>query len=153
MFNRQRTLARRRLDRRFASFSVLEANITPRRAWIRAIRDALGMTGSQLASRMGITPQSVSEMEHSETQGTIRMSTLRRAAEALDCDLVYEIIPRRPLDETVNDRARALALRQLDDVARTMELEDQGVADEDFEDRVADYIRENIREADLWDEH
>ena len=92
-------------------------------------------------------------MERSETQGTIRMSTLRRAAEALDCDLVYEIIPRRPLDETVNDRARALALRQLDDVARTMELEDQGVTDEDFEDRVADYIRENIREADLWDEH
>jgi predicted DNA-binding mobile mystery protein A len=81
------------------------------------------------------------------------MSTLRKAAAALDCDLVYAIIPRQPLEESIRNRARALALRQLGDVARTMELEAQGVTDESVEDRVADYIRDNIRESDLWGEN
>jgi predicted DNA-binding mobile mystery protein A len=111
------------------------------------------MTGRQLASRMGITPQSLSELERSEALGTIRMSTLRRAAEALDCDLVYDFVPRRPLEETVNQRARALARRQLDDVARTMALENQGISEGYFEDRVANHIRDYIREADLWNDN
>lgn len=79
------------------------------------------------------------------------MSTLHKAAEALDCDVVYAIIPRRPLEEIVDERARAIALRHLGDVARTMELEAQGITDEDFEDIVTDFIRENVRAADIWD--
>ncbi|MFP6740162.1 MAG: mobile mystery protein A [Alphaproteobacteria bacterium] len=153
MWLRKKMLARRRLDRRYATLPPIDRFSAPGRGWVRAIRDALGMTGTQLASRMGITPPSLSALERSETRGTIRMSTLRKAAAALDCDLVYAIIPRQPLEESIRNRARALALRQLGDVARTMELEAQGVTDESVEDRVADYIRDNIRESDLWGEN
>ena len=153
MRDRNQKLARSRLDDRFRSFRPTEIFASPSRGWLRAIRDALGMKGDQLAARLGSTRQRVSQMERAETEGSITLNTLRKAAGALDCTLVYAIVPRRSLDEIVRDRARALALRELGHVDRTMELEDQAVSDSDLEDRIADYIRENIREADLWDDH
>jgi predicted DNA-binding mobile mystery protein A len=152
MINRNRRLARQRLDSRLTVLPSADKFAVPRRGWLRAVRDALGMTGSQMAARMGITPQSVGDLERSEAQGSIRLSTLRRAAEALDCTLVYAIVPRRPLQEMVRDRARARARRELGYIDRTMELEDQAVDQVGFDERIADYIRENIRETELWDE-
>lgn len=152
MRSRDRKLARRRLANRFAALPSIDKFVIPQQGWLRAMRDALGMTGRQLAARLGITPQSLGELERSEWQGSIRMSTLRKAAEALDCDLVYALVPRRPIEETIRERTRTVALRELGYVDRTMELEDQAVTAEDREERIANYIRDNVRDADLWDQ-
>ncbi|MGO6762544.1 helix-turn-helix domain-containing protein, partial [Rhizobium ruizarguesonis] len=56
----------------------------PPKGWVRALRDALGMTGAQLGTRIGVRPQTVEAIEKSEAAGTIQLNTLRRAAEALD---------------------------------------------------------------------
>ncbi len=150
--DRNKRIARQRLDKRYDEFPSLDKFAVPQGGWLRAIRHALGMTGRQLAARMAITPQSLGEKERSEVRQTIRLSTLRKAAEAMDGVLVYAIIPRRKLGNTVRERARVLALRALGDVDRTMALEDQAVSADDIEERIDDYIRENIRDADLWDE-
>jgi predicted DNA-binding mobile mystery protein A len=122
----------------------------PPKGWICAIRDALGMTGVQLAKRLGITPQSADALERSEATGSIKLETLRRAAEALDCTVVYALIPNKPLESAVRDRARAIALRDLARVAHTMKLEAQQADHVDLESRIEEYIRDNVKLRDLW---
>lgn len=85
----------------------------PIRGWIKAIREALGMTSAQFAARLGVKQPSVVAIEQSEARGSIQLDTLRRAAAALDCTLVYALVPNGSLEEIVRNRARALAREQL----------------------------------------
>jgi predicted DNA-binding mobile mystery protein A len=95
--------------------------------WVRAIRDALGLTGAQLARRLNIRPASLSELEKNEASGRITLATLKRAAEALDCTFVYALVPKRSLEKTVEEAAKAAAQKELAAALYTMELEAQGV--------------------------
>ncbi len=115
--SQMRATARRDLDRRLQQMGAAEAR--PQSGWLRAIRDALGMTAAQLGTRLGITPTSVFEMEQREADGTITLKTLEKAAEAIGCKLVYALIPDESLETTIHRRARKLAVRQL---AREEEL-------------------------------
>ena len=90
--------ARASLDARIEPLRPAAQFVAPPKGWIRAIRDAIGMSGVQLARRMEMTPQSVVDMEKSEAAATIRLETLRKAANALDCTLVYALIPSTPLE-------------------------------------------------------
>ena len=118
-------LARRRLDERLQTFTGLGA--APPMGWVRAIRDALGLTGAQLARRLGIRPASLFELEKNEAKGAITLATLKRAAEALDCTLVYALVPNKTLETMVQDAAKAAAKTELVAALHTMELEAQGV--------------------------
>ncbi len=88
------------------------------------------MSTAQLAKRLGIKQPSLVALEQSEAKGTIELATLRRAAEALDCTLVYALVPNKPLETTVRDRARAFARRRRGPVEHSMLLEDQKVNSE-----------------------
>jgi predicted DNA-binding mobile mystery protein A len=99
----------------------------PSGGWVAAIRTALGMTMRQLAARMGIRQPSLLALEKAEVAGTVSLNTLRRAAEALDCELVYMLVPRRPLEETVRNRARSLAAAHVAATSHSMQLERQGI--------------------------
>jgi len=146
-----RSRARDRLDANLAELKAVRHFATrPPRGWIRAIRDALGMSGAQLGRRMGMTAQSVAGLEKSEVDGKIQLDTLRRAAEALDCVVVYALVPRTSLNTMVDERARTLAVRGLDRVSHSMALEDQRV-DRDQESRIANYIATSLRDRDLWE--
>ena len=70
-------LARRSLDRVLTPYRKA-ATRRPPKGWIRAIRDALGMTAEQLADRMRITQPSVQRLEMSEAEDTIQLKTLKR---------------------------------------------------------------------------
>lgn len=122
--------AREALDRRFDGWRQLPAGgARPHGGWVRAIREALGMTTAELGERMGLSQSVVSRMEQSERSGHIQLDTLQRAADALECEVVYALVPRRPLDDMVTERARALAEQRLRRVGHTMALEEQLVDD------------------------
>jgi predicted DNA-binding mobile mystery protein A len=142
---------RRRLDERLALIKAADFTPPPK-GWLRAIRDALAMSGTQFAARLGIAWQSMDDLEKSEAAGTIQLATLRRAALALDCRLVYALVPNTSLEQSVNDRARRIALRDLARVSQTMALEDQQVSDRPTEEQVEAYIRDHVRDRDIWDE-
>jgi predicted DNA-binding mobile mystery protein A len=110
------------------------------------------MTGVQYAARLKIRPQSLEALERSEATGAIQLKTLRRAAEALDCTLVYALVPNSSLEEAVRARARKIAVRDLGRVAHTMKLEAQSTSDANLEDRIEAYIRDQLKERDLWNE-
>ena len=144
--------ARQRLDARLLTIKPEERFRSPPKGWVRAIREALSMSGVQFAARLGIRPQSVEALEKSEAIGTIQLKTLRRAAEALECTLVYVLVPNTSLDQAVRERARKIAMRDLGRVAHTMKLEAQETGDADLEARIDTYIRNTLKERDLWND-
>jgi predicted DNA-binding mobile mystery protein A len=115
-----------RLDQRLNAVRQLDL-ARPPRGWVRAIRSALGMTTAQLADRLNMTQSAASKLEASEAAGTIQLNSLAKVADALDCTLVYVLVPREPLADTVKQRARTVAARELGAVDVTMALEDQRV--------------------------
>lgn len=150
MKNDIRRKARQRLDERLKTLRPVARLAAPPKGWVRAIRDAMGMSGVQFAARLDVSPQSADALERSEATGAVKLKTLRRAAEALDCTLVYALVPNKPLERMVAERARVLALRELGRAAHTMKLEAQPTGDADLEARIADYIRDHVRLRDLW---
>jgi predicted DNA-binding mobile mystery protein A len=152
MKNDARQRGRKRLDERLMALKPEDRFNVPPKGWVRAIRDALGMTGVQFAKRLKIRPQSVEALEKSEANGSIQLKTLRRAAEALDCTLVYALVPNTSLDEAVCARARKIANRELGRVAHTMKLEAQGTGDTNLEARIEAYVRDVLKDRDLWND-
>ncbi len=110
---KKRISARAYLDARLERLALVVEEPNPRRGWIREIRDALGMSSTELAGRLGISQSTVSELEHSEVHDSIKLGSLRRVADALDCDLFYFLAPRSTLDDTVRTQARQQAERLL----------------------------------------
>jgi predicted DNA-binding mobile mystery protein A len=144
----------RHLDKRFATLRSLAKSPRPPKGWLRAIRDALGMTTTQFARRLGVSQPRIVKLEKAEVDGTITLQTLQRAAEALGCHVVYTLVPDKPLANTVRERAEALADRMASAVEQSMRLENQGVKDKSAaralrEETIEDLLR---RPARLWDE-
>ncbi|WP_339745915.1 mobile mystery protein A [uncultured Maricaulis sp.] len=146
------TRARKQLDQKLAPLRDQAAFVRPAKGWVRAIRDALGMTGRQLAERLGIKQPTLVALEQGEVNGTITMGRLKELAEALDCTLVYALVPNRPLQQIVADRARHLANLRLMRTHHSMRLEDQGLAEADLADErdrlAAGLLRDNARQ--IW---
>ena len=100
----------------------------PTGGWIRAIRDALGMTNVQLARRVGRkSAQTVLDLQAREAVGTIQLNTLRELAEAMGCRVVYAVVPVKPLDQLRRERAEAVARNTLRRTGYSMKLENQGL--------------------------
>ena len=122
------SLGRWALDTQLKPLRDMEPLIRPGRGWIKAIREALGMTTGQYAKRLGVSQPRVAALEKAEADGVVTLKSLRQAAEALDCDFVYALVPRKPLEQVVKDRARDVAERQLARTDQTMRLENQAVS-------------------------
>jgi predicted DNA-binding mobile mystery protein A len=147
----RRHIARRSLDRRLDHWRELgSATTRPRGGWVRAIREALGMSAADLGRLMHVTDTSVLRLEQSEQGNRARLDTLQRAADALGCDLVYALVPRRPLEQIVAGRARDVARDELARVDHTMTLEAQRVDDSHWQERIESYAIEVAEQPGLW---
>lgn len=147
-----RRIARRQLDLRNEQMHQLPAEVfaRPQAGWVRAVRDALGMSTRDLAARLSVTSMAISKLEASERAGTIGLDTLTRAADALGCDVVYALVPRVPLEQQVHHQAETVARAELGPVATTMALEDQSVDAQTTHSLVEDRIAELIDSRGLW---
>ena len=110
----------------------------PPPGWIQTIREALGMTATALAKRLEMTSAGLRKLETSEAHERITLATLRKVADALNCDLRYALVPRQPLDETLLARAKSVLAKQLGPVAHSMTLENQKVDDKEAMDKYLD---------------
>ena len=151
---KDRATARRQLDQRLSVLRDTQALTRPSRGWIKAIREALGMTTAQLATRLGVSQPRVVAIEKAEAQKAITLDSLERAAHALDCRLVYTLVPRKPLEELVEERAKARARQRLQVTSHSMALEAQSVTGPDEEEqrkRLTQKLLENAG-SELWKE-
>jgi len=143
-----RRTARRRLDQRLVG---LDLGQRPPRGWIRAIREALGMTTGELGLRMGLTQSRVSQIERSEEIGSIRLDTLERAARALCCQVRYVFVPNEPLEDMVQRQARLRAQAEVDAVSHTMALEDQAPEADVLDAQVKELAERFVDGRHLWE--
>jgi len=141
---------RREIDRRFRQSDIAAMRIRPHSGWIRAIRTALGMSQASLASRLAISGAAVAKLEGAELDGGITLAKLTEVAAALDCTLVYAIVPNSSLEDTVQRQARSVAAARLGYVANTMALEDQRVAADRQADYLEVYSRDLIARNEIW---
>jgi len=144
-----RRRARRVLDEELGGVQVPSR---PPAGWLRAIRDALGMSTTELARRLNMSPQGVSDLERSEAEEGIRLNSLRKVADALDCDLEYVLVPRHPggLQGQVTDQALRVARSELAPVRHTMALEAQALPADLDEEAVADLAERIADSRALW---
>ena len=148
----KKKLIREQLDASLQRFSPLLDITTPSKGWIRAIRDALGMTARQLSERLGVTQQSVARIEKEETSGSVTIKNMRRIADSLDCVFVYGFVPRTSLADTIGRQAKEVVIRRLSKASQTMILENQALSREENQRVVSDLVEELIHTvpSNLW---
>ena len=144
--------ARQALDDRLAHLPDTARIQRPAAGWIRAIRQSLGMTTAQLARRLGVSQPRIPVLEKAEANGSITLDSLERAARALDCDLVYVLVPKSTLQAQVEQRGLDVARRRLEGVRHTMALEAQSVDAGKNDEALARLARALAEKsgADLW---
>lgn len=154
MLPKYKLIARQQLDKTLSGYAGLTQNAPPVKGWIRAIREALGMSGKQLASRLNVSQPRIPRLEQDEVSGVVSLKTMRQAAEALDCVFVYAIVPRTSLKETVRTQARKVAETRAQRVSHTMLLEAQNLSAEEqrasLDAAVEEFVREMPKE--LWEQ-
>jgi predicted DNA-binding mobile mystery protein A len=132
-----RSLALHQLDKTLRPWRSLPHS-RPSGGWLRAIRQALGMTTRQLAKSVGVTQAAVVDAERTEARGDITLATLQRYASALGCELSYALVPKHSLRQTVEERADRIARDEVARVRHSMALEDQRTGKSHLEREVAE---------------
>ena len=143
------------LDKKLLSYSRAGALKIPKDGWIKTIRTTIGMTGLQLAVRLGISLRRLREIEDSEKEQKLKLDTLNKVADALNCDLQYVFVPKgnKGFKAQLEDRALAKARQIVSSSSQHMSLEDQLASDELNEQ--AQVIAQELMHKSLkglWDE-
>ncbi len=149
---RHKLIIRQQLDKALASLKAANTQV-PVKGWIRAIREALGMSGKQLAQRLGVSQPRIPRLEQDELIGSVTIKTMQQVAEALNCTFVYALVPRTSLEDTVQSQARLVAQERIERVAHSMLLEAQSLSAEEQQASLKATIDELVREMprELWD--
>ncbi len=127
MNKRFRDLQLQQMDALLKTWRAAQLSARPRSGWVRAVRESLGMSAAAFARRLGMSPAGVRKLEGAEASDTVTLASLRKLAQALDCELQYALVPRTSLVQQVKDRAEVVARERLRPIAHSMALEDQAV--------------------------
>lgn len=145
-------IRRRQLDSLFKKLRLTGEFTPPKKGWIHEIRFALGMSSADLAHRMNVIRQRVARLEQDEANGKVTLESVKKAAEALNCEFVYFIVPKIPLATIVENQALNAAKKIAAEVEHTMRLEEQGTSDRTqlalVEDLANDLVARNDRR--IW---
>lgn len=120
--------------------------------WVKEIREALGMTMQDLANRMGTIKQRIERIEKDEIAKKTTLESIKKIAEAMDCDFVYFFVPRVGLQQSLNAQALRAAEQIVKNVGRTMDLEAQGTSEKSKSNLVNQLAQEMIAKEDrkIW---
>lgn len=126
----------------------------PKEGWIETIRKALGITGSQLAKRMGGSQANITALERREKTGKITLESLEKAAHAMNFRCVYFFIPNKPIEQILKDQALSVAKKHLRSVEHSMELEHQGLSSQQKKRQEDDLVQELLQgpPRNLWED-
>lgn len=154
--NRKNLITQRAvIEKKLRPWTPLRADHVPRSGWIKAVRGALGMNTRQLAERVGVEQSSITRIEERELLGNVTLETLGRAAKAMNCKLIYAIVPDDgygDLDAIIDERARAVAQQLVRRAEHSMRLEKQGAEEDELGQEVESLANELKSTADsrIW---
>jgi predicted DNA-binding mobile mystery protein A len=126
---------------------------TPPEGWLRTVRNALGMSGAEVAKKMGVTRGRVTQAEHAELTGSVTLKSMQATAEAMGCRFVYAIIPASGrIEDIITAQARKKAMALVGTASTHMALENQALPDDKIAQEVERLTREIAQEMapDFW---
>ena len=150
----KKSLQIQQLNTKMLAYASLQKVAPPPTGWIKAIRNAIGMSMLQLGNRLSITKQSVQDIERREKDGSITIKALREAARALDMQLVYGFVPNDgSLELLIERKAKELATQIVMRTNNTMKLEDQAISQKRIETAIKEraIAIKNEMPKILWD--
>ena len=122
----QKTLIQKQMDELIQTFVSGKQNVQTSAGWIQSARLALGMSLRQLAERVGVSVSALTNFEKREQTDSVSLATLKKAANAMDMELVYYFKPKDgSIKNAVEKQARKKAQEILNQSNQTMKLEDQ----------------------------
>ena len=125
----------------------------PPEGWLRTVRSALGMSGAEVARKLGVTRARVTTAERAELDGGITLKSMKAMAEAMGCSFAYAIIPPSGyIEDIIAAQARKKALAIVGITSTHMALENQMLPDAAIAQEVERLTREIARErpSDFW---
>ena len=124
----------------------------PPEGWLRTVRKALGMSGAQLAKKMGVTRARIAQAEHAELNGGVTLKSMQAAAEAMGCRFVYAIVPPSRVEDIVMTQARKKAAAIVGTASKHMALESQTLPDDKIARQIERLTQDIAREmpSDFW---
>lgn len=129
-----------------AASSVSGIKIPPE-GWLRTVRKALGMSGAELAKRMGVTRARVAQAENAERAGGVTLKSMQATAEAMGCRFVYAIIPPSGrIEDIITAQARKKAMAIVGTASQHMALENQTLPTDKIAEEVERLTREIAQE-------
>lgn len=125
----------------------------PTRGWLSLVRHALGMSGTHVANRMGVTRNAVYQAERNELDGAITIAQMRKLAHAMDAEFVYAVVPKKPVDELIRAQAVRKAGARVRRAGAHMALESQGLTEAQNLQRIDELADELVRNPppDFWE--
>jgi predicted DNA-binding mobile mystery protein A len=132
-----------------ASHAALQ---TPPQGWLRTVRNALGMSGAQLARKMGVTRARIAQAEQAELSGGVTLKSMRATAEAMGCRFVYAIVPPGRIEGIIMAQARKKAMAIVGTASKHMALESQTLPNDKIAQEIERLTQEIAREMppDFW---
>ena len=122
----QKTLIQKQIDELIQSIVDGKQKAPLSVGWIQSVRLALGMSLRQLAERVGVSVSALTSFEKREQTDSVSLATLKKAANAMDMELVYYFKPKDgSIKNAVEKQARKKAQEILNQSNQTMKLEDQ----------------------------
>ena len=139
-----RSLRLKQLERALKAFDAAKNSPRPQKGWLRAIREATGISLREMAIRLKRTPTLAAKLEKSEAEYRITLGSLRDAADALGCQLVYALVPKSgSIHDLAEQGARIKAAENVRAVEHSMALEDQAVGG--IEDKIEEETRRMLQ--------
>ncbi|MCB0761104.1 MAG: mobile mystery protein A [Flavobacteriales bacterium] len=142
------------LERKMKAFAGARDTSVPSIGWLRTVRTSLGMTLQQMGDKLNMTKQSAREIEMREMDYSITLKSLRDAANALEMELVYGLVPKDgSLDELIERKAKKLAAEIVLRTSNSMRLEDQGISEQRIKAAIEERTMriKNELPKSLWD--
>ncbi len=87
------------------------AEIIGQKSWLRSARLAQNLKGVDMAKRMAVSPARISMLEGDEERGAVTLKMMQKAAQALDCEFVYAVIPKKALKDNGEQSSEKPRLR------------------------------------------
>lgn len=137
------------IDRRIEAIRSTKDKASVRGGWLKFMRLALGLTMQELAHRAGLATSNIAQAEKREAEGKITLELLQKLAHAMDCEVVYSIVPKKDIHTFIKDKALEKARATLLNADLHMKLEDQKVTVSE-EERIERLAKKFIAQGDIW---
>lgn len=141
---------REKVNQAFKRFGGISQPLSE--GWLKTVRQALGMSGPQLANRLGVTKGRISQAEAAELDGGMRLKTMKSMAEAMNCRFVYAVIPEKEIEQVIKDQAIKKAKARVKAASTHMALEAQSLDKQTLDSEIERIATEIMSKtpSDLW---